>query len=99
MTGGEVKDIAADKKVILVARAIASPKVLMLSGVGEGNALRSPGIRVIENLLGQTEQIPRGYEETFSGMGSLILSNAGPQPTPSWCTGKGHEQHSTCHRA
>jgi choline dehydrogenase-like flavoprotein len=51
MTGGEVKDIAADKKVIL-ARAIASPKVLMLSGVGEGNALRSPGIRVIENLLG-----------------------------------------------
>jgi hypothetical protein len=30
MTGGEVKDIAADKKVILVARAIASPKVLML---------------------------------------------------------------------
>jgi len=47
MTDGEVKDIAADKKVILVARAI-----LMLSGVGEGNALRSPGIRVIENLPG-----------------------------------------------
>ena len=38
MTGGEVKDIATDKKVILVARAIAGPKVLMLSGVGEGNA-------------------------------------------------------------
>ena len=52
MTGGEVKGIAADKKVILVARAIASPKVLMLSGVGKGNALRSPGIWVIENLLG-----------------------------------------------
>ena len=52
MTGGEAKDIAADKKVILVARAIASPKVLMLSGAGEGNALRSPGIRVIENLPG-----------------------------------------------
>ena len=52
MAGGEVKGIAADKKVILVARAIASPKVLMLSGVGKGNALRSPGIWVIENLLG-----------------------------------------------
>jgi choline dehydrogenase-like flavoprotein len=52
MTGGEAKDIAADKKVILVARAIASQKVLMLSGVGEGNSLRSPGIRVIENLPG-----------------------------------------------
>jgi len=34
MAGGEVKDIADDKKVILVARAIASPKVLVLSGVG-----------------------------------------------------------------
>jgi choline dehydrogenase-like flavoprotein len=52
MTGGEVKGIAADKKEMLVARAIASPKVLMLSGVGEGNALSSPVIRVIENLLG-----------------------------------------------
>jgi len=35
MTGGEVKGIAADKKEMLVARAIASPKVLMLSGAGE----------------------------------------------------------------
>jgi len=66
MIGGEVKDIAADKKVILVARAIASLKVLMLSGVGEGSALRSPGIRVIAYLLGWTEQIPRGYVGTFS---------------------------------
>ena len=31
MTGGEAKDIAADKKVILLARAIPSPKVLMLT--------------------------------------------------------------------
>jgi choline dehydrogenase-like flavoprotein len=52
MAGGEVKGIAADKKEMLVARAIASPKVLMLSGAGEGNALRSPRIRAIENLLG-----------------------------------------------
>jgi choline dehydrogenase len=52
MTGGEVKDIAADKEVILAAGAIASPKILMLPGVGEGNALRSLGIRVIKNLPG-----------------------------------------------
>lgn len=51
-TGGEVKDIAAGKEVILAAGAIGSPKVLMLSGVGEENALRSLGIRVIEKLPG-----------------------------------------------
>jgi len=49
MTGGEVKDIAADREVILACGAIASLKVLMLSGVGEAKALRSLGIPVVEN--------------------------------------------------
>src|SRR5713101_5380049 len=52
MTGGAVKDIAADKEVILAAGAINSPKLLMLSGVGEAKALRSLGIDVVENLPG-----------------------------------------------
>jgi choline dehydrogenase len=46
MTDGAVKDIAADKEVILAAGAINSPKLLMLSGVGEAKALRSLGIDV-----------------------------------------------------
>src|SRR6266850_3140672 len=52
ITGGVVKDIAADKEVILAAGAINSPKLLMLSGVGEANALRSLGIDLVENLPG-----------------------------------------------
>jgi choline dehydrogenase len=52
MTDGAVKDIAADKEVILAAGSINSPKLLMLSGVGEANALRSLGIDVVENLPG-----------------------------------------------
>jgi choline dehydrogenase len=52
MTSGEVKDVAADKEVILAAGAIHSPKLLMLSGVGEGKALRSLGIDLVENLPG-----------------------------------------------
>src|SRR6201998_3032007 len=52
MTSGEVKDIAADKEVILAAGAIHSPKLLMLSGVGEAKALRSLGIDLVENLPG-----------------------------------------------
>src|SRR6201982_1980413 len=52
MTSGEVKDVAADKEVILAAGAIHSPKLLMLSGVGEAKALRSVGIDLVENLPG-----------------------------------------------
>jgi choline dehydrogenase-like flavoprotein len=56
-TDGAVKDITADKEVILAAGAIGSPKVLMLSGVGEANALRSLGINVVENLPGVGENL------------------------------------------
>src|SRR6201984_2888665 len=52
MTGGLLKDIAADKEVILAAGAINSPKLLMLSGVGEAKALRRLGIDLVENLPG-----------------------------------------------
>ena len=52
ITNGIVKDIAADKEVILAAGTINSPKLLMLSGVGEAKALRSFGIDVVENLAG-----------------------------------------------
>jgi choline dehydrogenase len=51
-TDGAVKDITADKEVILTAGAINSPKLLMLSGVGEAKALRSLGIEVVANLPG-----------------------------------------------
>src|SRR6185295_13330663 len=56
-TNGAVKDISADKEVILAAGTINSPKLLMLSGVGEANALRSFGIDVVENLPGVGENL------------------------------------------
>ncbi len=56
-TDGAVKDITADKEVILAAGAIGSPKLLMLSGVGEAKALRSLGIDVVENLPGVGENL------------------------------------------
>src|SRR5580658_3066710 len=56
-TNGTVKDIAADKEVILAAGAINSPKLLMLSGVGDAKALRSFGIDVVENLPGVGENL------------------------------------------
>src|SRR5712675_2199478 len=57
MTEGAVKNIAADKEVILAAGAINSPKLLMLSGVGEAKALRRLGIDVVENLPGVGENL------------------------------------------
>ena len=57
MTEGAVKDISADKEVILASGSINSPKLLMLSGVGEAKALRSFGIDVVENLPGVGENL------------------------------------------
>jgi len=56
-TDGAVKDITADKEVIVAAGAIGSPKLLMLSGLGEAKALRSLGIDVVENLPGVGENL------------------------------------------
>src|SRR5476649_611373 len=52
VTQGEAKDIAADKEVVLAAGAIGSPKLLMLSGVGDSSALRPLGINVVAHLPG-----------------------------------------------
>jgi len=52
VTNGAVQDVAAGKEVILTAGTINSPKLLMLSGVGEAKALRSLRIDVVESLPG-----------------------------------------------
>jgi choline dehydrogenase len=57
ITDGALKDIAADKEVILAAGSINSPKLLMLSGIGEAKALRGFGIDVVENLPGVGENL------------------------------------------
>jgi choline dehydrogenase len=57
LANGIVKDIAADKEVILAAGAINSPRLLMLSGVGDAKALRGLGIDVVENLPGVGENL------------------------------------------
>jgi choline dehydrogenase len=56
-TDGAVKDVAAGKEVILAAGTINSPKLLMLSGLGEAKALGRLGIDVVENLPGVGENL------------------------------------------
>jgi choline dehydrogenase len=57
MADGVVKDIAAEKEVILPAGTINSPRLLMLSGIGEAKTLRSFGIDVVEDLPGVGENL------------------------------------------
>jgi choline dehydrogenase len=57
VTGGAAKNIVADKEVILTAGSINSPKLLMLSGVGEAKALRSLEIDVVANMPGVGENL------------------------------------------
>jgi choline dehydrogenase len=49
---GNPKDVGAEREVILTAGAIGSPKILMLSGVGDAAALRTLRIDVVEHVPG-----------------------------------------------
>lgn len=52
LVDGAPKDVAAEREVILTAGGVGSPKLLMLSGVGDASALSRLGIDVVENLPG-----------------------------------------------
>jgi choline dehydrogenase len=57
VTGSDVCDFEVEREVIVSAGTIASPKLLMLSGMGDENALRNLGIKVIQNLPGVGENL------------------------------------------
>jgi choline dehydrogenase len=50
--GGKLERVEAEREVILCGGAIASPQLLMLSGIGEAEALRRLGIPVVAELPG-----------------------------------------------
>jgi choline dehydrogenase-like flavoprotein len=50
--GNELKQVRAQREVLLCAGALQSPQILMLSGVGPGNHLRQHGIATLHDLPG-----------------------------------------------
>ncbi len=53
--GGEAVRIGAGREVVVCAGAIDSPKLLMLSGIGDGSRLAAFGIPVLQHLPGVGE--------------------------------------------
>lgn len=68
--GVELEDgrkISCTKEIALTAGALASPKILQLSGVGEAAHLVSHGIEVVADLPGVGENYHDHYEATVQG--------------------------------
>jgi choline dehydrogenase len=55
--GGEHHDILADQETVLCAGVVESPRLLMLSGVGDAEELRRHGIPVVTDLPGVGENL------------------------------------------
>ena len=55
--GGERHDILADQETVLCAGVVESPRLLMLSGVGNADELRRHGISAVTNLPGVGENL------------------------------------------
>ena len=55
-SGGEVFDVKAEQ-IVLSAGAMASPQILMLSGVGPAGHLKEMGIPVVHELLGVCQNL------------------------------------------
>ncbi len=60
--GGSVKRLDADREIIVTSGAIGSPKLLMLSGIGPAEHLRSVGVDVTHDLPG----VGQNFHDHFS---------------------------------
>ncbi len=58
---GEQREAFADRAVVISAGAVQSPQILELSGIGQGELLRSHGIRVVHDLPGVGENYRDHY--------------------------------------
>jgi len=72
---GEPKDINADREVILAAGGVGSPKLLMLSGVGDAQTLRRLGIDVVANLPG----VGQNFQDQILVLG-IVFKYKGKMP-------------------
>lgn len=90
--GGETKTIKANKEIIICTGAYATPKILMLSGIGPADYLKSLGIKVAKDLPGVGENLADHLRTDIGvtapdGVGVSLRSNAkDPAQLQEWRT-------------
>lgn len=62
---GRVKTVAATAEIIVCAGTFQSPQLLMLSGIGDGEALRRYGIALVQHLPGMGENLQDHLDYTL----------------------------------
>jgi len=73
----EIKELYAQKEVLLCAGAIQSPKILMLSGIGDTDELRSFDIPLVKHLPG----VGKNFHDHPLLIGPIVLMDKpGPEP-------------------
>jgi choline dehydrogenase len=85
LAGGEV--VRAEREVILAAGAIGSPQLLLLSGVGPAEQLRSVGIDVVHDLPGVGENLQDHPFLTLvweTTLGDSLYGADKPRPLLEW---------------
>ncbi len=65
--GGQMKQVGANREVILSGGTINSPQLLQLSGVGPSVLLKSLGIKIRHHLPGVGENLRDHYAPRFNG--------------------------------
>lgn len=74
---GQVVTAQAGDEVILTAGALSTPKILMLSGIGEAEALRQAGITPLHDLKGVGQNFQDHLEVSVYGRTKEPISLAG----------------------
>ena len=77
LQGGAISSIFAGREVILSAGALASPKILMLSGIGDPAELALAGVPVVHKLPGVGQNFQDHLEVSIYGRTRLPISLAG----------------------
>jgi choline dehydrogenase len=80
LQGGQREQVGAGREVIVSGGSILSPQLLMLSGIGPGDHLRSVGVPVLQDLPGVGQnlqdhvQVPAIYEAERETPAPTILA-------------------------
>jgi choline dehydrogenase-like flavoprotein len=98
---GETRQVAASAEVVLSLGAVNTPKVLMLSGIGDRQHLRDHGIPVIEHLAGVGRNLqdhvavtcvwesPSAWPARQSGDAVIFWPSSYGLDTPEWLAYQG----------